>query len=175
MPTGDSLLKQRRIEEVLQILALGGDYRDVRQYSIEQGWGLSDRTLFRYQQRAALLAYKQQEKKREQLLAMHILRRRTIYSRAMESGDLRTALAAADAEAKLQGLMPREPRAAPAAPFQLNIKQVVVDGEDSSKQPPKLIEVVTNGQETTTAAEPTSTAENAGPGSRDAPATAGLH
>jgi hypothetical protein len=95
---------RERIEETLQIVLLGGELHDLREHARENNWNLSDGQLYRYQQRAYELCKKRAERDREKLFARHLLQRRALYARAMESADWRTALSIAKDEAELYGL-----------------------------------------------------------------------
>jgi hypothetical protein len=109
-----------RVEEVLQIVLLGGELHDLREHARENGWNLSDGQLRRYQSRALELARERLDKDRGRLMARHLLQRRAMYARAMKAGDWRTALSVAKDEAELLGLYPPK-KIAPTTP----------DGEES--------------------------------------------
>jgi hypothetical protein len=111
----------QRVEAVLQIVLLGGEFPDIRQYASENDpdtgrpWNVSERQLWRYQQAALKLCVRRLEKDREKTFARHLLQRRAMYARAMEAGDWRTALAVAKDEAELHGLYPPK-KVAPTSP-----------------------------------------------------------
>jgi hypothetical protein len=112
---------QARVDDILRIRLDGAAFHDVRQYVAEQeakgerpwkvpegGGPLSERQLWRYVGQAdELLAVSlaTQRKKRRRL---HLGRREKVFARAMQASDLRTALAALDSMAKLEGLYPSE-------------------------------------------------------------------
>ena len=98
----------KRIEEVLAIRLDGAARHNIRQYASEKGWEISDRQIDRYirtadQQLAAAL-----EKKRKLVVGLHLARRESLYARAINAGDFRTALAIIADIAKLQGLYPSD-------------------------------------------------------------------
>jgi hypothetical protein len=96
----------QRVHAVLKIVLFGAEFHDLRDFADKEGWNVSDSTLRRYQTAALELCREQQEQNRERLLARHLMQRRALYARAMESGDWRTALAIATDEAALLGLYP---------------------------------------------------------------------
>lgn len=96
----------QRVEEVLQIILLGGEIHDLREHAREMKWNVSDGQLRRYQTDALEVCKGRIEKDRDKLFARHLLQRRTLYARAMEANDLRTALAVVKDEAELQGIYP---------------------------------------------------------------------
>ena len=108
---------QARVEEVLAIRLDGAEFWHVREYAREKEqeegspWHLtdgakplSDGQLWRYMARADKLVAESCRASRKKLLRTHLARRRNIFGKAMSAGDYRAALAAADSEAKLQGL-----------------------------------------------------------------------
>jgi hypothetical protein len=97
----------QRVEQVLQIVLLGGELADLRNYATEKKWHVSNSQLYRYQQRAMEICVAQRERDREKLFARMTLQLRAIYARAMEGGDLRVARAVLRDEADLYGLGPR--------------------------------------------------------------------
>jgi hypothetical protein len=97
----------KRVEEVLQIRLAGAEFADIRQYAAENGWNVSDRQLRRYIQDSDVLMAEGFERDRDKLFVRHIVQRRTLFARAMQIGDLRTALAVVKDEADLQGLYDR--------------------------------------------------------------------
>jgi hypothetical protein len=97
---------QQRVEEVLRIRLMGAELWDIRQHASEQGWGVSDRQLYRYVAAADKLLAQSLERDREKLLNRHHAQRRALLARALEVSDLRTALAVVKDEAELLGLYP---------------------------------------------------------------------
>jgi hypothetical protein len=90
---------------------------------------LSDSQLRRYTQRADRLIAESFERSRKRLLRRHLAQRRNLYARAVTTGDLRTALASAQDEAKLEGLYPAtkaELTGKGGAPIVLNIQEEIV-------------------------------------------------
>lgn len=94
----------QRVEEVLAIRIDGAQLHDIRRYASENGWGVSDRQLERYIEKADTLLVERRQRKVSRLRAMHIARRESLYARALQAADYRTALAVLQDEAKLQEL-----------------------------------------------------------------------
>jgi hypothetical protein len=110
-----------RVEDVLRLRLDGGQAWDVREYVRARekegaepwaipdgGKPLSDSQLRRYGQRADELVRESCRAHRGKLLREHIAQRRHLYARAVQAGDLRTALAVLDSLAKLLALFPSE-------------------------------------------------------------------
>jgi hypothetical protein len=97
---------QQRVEELLTIRLQGAEFADLRQYAAEKGWNCSDRQLYRYIDRSDELLARTLETDRQKLLNRHHATRRALLARALQVGDIRTALAVAQDEAKLLGLYP---------------------------------------------------------------------
>lgn len=103
-----------RVDDLLRVRLLGAEARDlcdfVRQQETEKGscWELkagetplSDSQILRYAAKTDVLLAAQMEKDRGKLFARHVAQRRMLLARAMESGDLRTALAVLKDECEL--------------------------------------------------------------------------
>jgi hypothetical protein len=97
---------RQRVEEVLRIRLMGAEFWDIRQHASENGWGVSDRQLWRYVAQADEMLKESLERDREKLLNRHHAQRRALLARALEVSDLRTALAVVKDEAELLGLYP---------------------------------------------------------------------
>src|SRR5262245_13651473 len=88
-----------RVEAVLKIRILGGDFEDLRQYAsgdeseVRAPWDVSERQLWRYIAASDELLEQRAEGDRKRLVRRHLAQRRAIYARAMEAGDWRAALA----------------------------------------------------------------------------------
>jgi hypothetical protein len=95
-----------RVEDVLHCRLNGGEFYDVRAFAKEKGWDVSDRQLWRYIGAADRLLEQSLERDRDKLFRRHLAQRRALYARALNDGDLRTALAIARDEAELHGLYP---------------------------------------------------------------------
>jgi hypothetical protein len=128
MAKADKALVARRIDDVLRIRLDGAQFWDVREYVRErekepgsawflpEGEGpLSDSQIRRYQQQADKLVYESHERSRKKLFRRHLAQRRHLYGRAVTTGDIRTALACAQDEARLLGLYPPA-KVAPTTP-----------------------------------------------------------
>jgi hypothetical protein len=103
-----------RIEEVLRIRLDGAEFWDVREYVREKctenkpPWEcekcLSDAQIYRYIARADKLIAESCRSSRKRLLRRHLAQRRNLFGKATNSGDVRTALACLESEARLLGL-----------------------------------------------------------------------
>jgi hypothetical protein len=113
-----------RVEDVLRILLDGAQPWDIRQYvsgreaagappwAVPQGSKpLSERQIRRYCDQADRLIAESCRTHRKQLLRRHLAQRRNLLARALNIGDLRTALAVLDSLAKLLALFPSEDEA----------------------------------------------------------------
>ncbi len=122
---------QARVEEVLAIRLDGAEFWHVREYAREKereegsAWHLddgakplSDGQLWRYVGMADKLIAQSCRASRQKLLRRHLAQRRNIFGKAMSAGDYRAALAAAESEARLEGLFDTPARAAKVGPIQ---------------------------------------------------------
>jgi hypothetical protein len=96
----------KRVDEVLHCRLNGAEFHDLQSYAKEQGWGVSDRQLWRYVAQADALMQKTFDADRDKQFRRHVFQRRALYARAVQDGDYRTALAVARDEAQLLGLYP---------------------------------------------------------------------
>ena len=108
---------EARVTEIVRIRLDGAEIWDVREYvrEKEQEGGspwqlaegqkpLSDSQLWRYIARADKEVAASCRASRKRLLRRHLAQRRNLFAKAVSAGDYRAALAAAESEAKLQGL-----------------------------------------------------------------------
>lgn len=100
---------------MFKLLLLGAEFHDLREYAdsenAESGkkpWGICDGQLRRYMTQAHDLIEERSKIGRDRAFSRHLLQRRAIYARAIESGDWRSALSVAQDEAKLLNLYPAE-------------------------------------------------------------------
>jgi hypothetical protein len=136
---------EARITDTLRIISAGGTIFDLRTYAAENQWNVSDRTLHRYINQANKRIAQLVEKDRGKLLNKALVQRETLYARALESGDWRSALACLDSREKLLGLFPtRQAPAATSAVVQLNIQEVIVRAPESSLPRPITINALPN-------------------------------
>lgn len=107
---------RRRVEELLRIRLDGAELYDIREYVREKAeakdpvWGdnlLSDSQLYRLLRKADSQITRACQEERSKLLRLHLAKRRSLYARAVNVGDLRAALAALRDEAVLLDLYPR--------------------------------------------------------------------
>lgn len=116
-PRVDAALAARRVDDVLRLILDGAQYWDLRQYVAEKEseadscWfkqqdreSISERQLRRYMSQANQLIQGSQERSRKKLMRRHLAQRRSLYARAVTTGELRTALSCLEDEAKLIGL-----------------------------------------------------------------------
>ena len=101
----------QRVEKVLDLRLNGAELPDIVRYAAspptgEPPWGLKERQLQTYIQRADALCSKLFDAKAGHLLNRHLLQRRRLYLRAIDDGDYRLALSILQDEAKLENLYP---------------------------------------------------------------------
>lgn len=97
-----------RVEEVLAIRLDGAQFHDIVQYASKKGWGVCERQLRRYIERADELLTTRHEKDRDKLLTFHHAARMALYARCVNAADYGNARATLADEAKLRGLYPAE-------------------------------------------------------------------
>ena len=97
-----------RVAEVLRIRLDGAAFHDVVAYAKEKGWNVSERQCGRYLAQADDLLVDRRDKSRKRTIALHIARRESLYARAVNAADYRTALAVLDSTAKMQNLFASE-------------------------------------------------------------------
>jgi hypothetical protein len=115
----EKLRVAQRVDELVRIRLDGAQWWDVREYVREKEqedgspWKLanrqkplSDGQLRRYVQRADALILGSVKEKRSRAVRRHLAQRRNLYAKAVNAGDIRTALAVAQDEARLQNLYP---------------------------------------------------------------------
>lgn len=117
-----------RVEDVLYARLNGAEFFDLRAFAKEKGWKVSDRQLWRYVEAADRLIEESLEKDREKVLRRHIAQRRALFARAINDGDVRTALAVAKDEAELEALYPAK-RAEPAGKDGAQALEAMTDDE----------------------------------------------
>ncbi len=106
MAKSDKATVSRRVQDVVRLLLAGAEFAEIRQYASALEWGVSDRQLRRYVERAYKRLAKSTARDRDQLLGRHLMQRRALYARSIKGNDLRTALQILRDEANLQGLYP---------------------------------------------------------------------
>jgi hypothetical protein len=146
-----------RLREILRIRLEGAKEWDVSEYVHEQEridgspWKLdegetpmSGRQIRRYIRRADRIIEESTRASRKRSITWHLARREAMYAKAMNAGDVRTALAVADSEAKLRGLFPVEQHKlkVKGAPMSLTILERVVGREDPAPTPSALTNIV---------------------------------
>ncbi len=92
------------MSEVLTIRLNGGEMHNIREYAKEKAWGVSDVQLTRYINEADKMLGESLERDKEKLITRHLAQRRDLYARAIQDGDVRTALAILRDEGELVGL-----------------------------------------------------------------------
>jgi hypothetical protein len=126
----------KRIDAVLRIVLLGGQFHDIKQYAQEDDphsgrpWNVTESQLFRYQNAALKLIAKRVLKDSDKLFARAVARYDTLYARAVEAGDLANARGILKDQCALLGLFPAKPQQPQAAPpVNVNIFQRVSELE----------------------------------------------
>lgn len=102
----DALEAIRRVDEILKKRLDGAQYHDVAEHAEANGWGIKERQIREYIQKADKIIARRSDRNRRQIIARHIAQRQSLFTRAIKESDLRTALAILDSEAKLRGLFP---------------------------------------------------------------------
>jgi hypothetical protein len=108
---------RKRVIEVADLLVSGAETRDILQFASKNGWGLTDRAVYRYIQDAHQELGKVLDRTVEELRGRHLAQRRHLYRQAIKTvkdaqgniivgPDLRAALQILKDEAELQGLYP---------------------------------------------------------------------
>ena len=108
MAQADKATVSLRVDEVLRIRIDGAQFHDVVQYAAEKGWNLKERQIREYMRRADALLTERRDKNRRQIIARRLAQRESLYARAVNAADYRTALAILDSADKLRGLFPTE-------------------------------------------------------------------
>ncbi len=149
----DRALAARRVQDVIRIRLDGAEFWDLLEFVREQeqeegsawfvsesGSPLSEGMIRKYQEKADDAIGATVQKSRKKLIGRHLAQRRHLYGKAVLAGDLRTALACIQDEAKLVGLYPSEkkPPADPNAlpPITIMIVPPPVPRHVSALEPP---------------------------------------
>ena len=107
-----------RVEAVAQLRLEGKEYPEIAQFCAAQGWPHGVSQTYLYIRRADLLLARYVETNRNSLFGQRIARRTVLWSRALQAGDLRVALAVEKDETALLNFYPGRP--APGANVQVN-------------------------------------------------------
>jgi len=115
----EALRVQQRTDELVMIRLDGAQWWDVVQYVSEKsteagsvwevkpgGKSLSERQLRNYVARADRIIRESVKEKRTRAIRRHLAQRANLYAKAVNAGDVRTALAVLRDEAELRGLYP---------------------------------------------------------------------
>src|SRR6266849_10532838 len=84
---------RQRVEEVLQMRLAGAEFLDIRQYASQNGWGVSDRQLWRYIAEGDDLLAEMLETDRAKLFNRAIAERRHLLARCIAVNDFSNARA----------------------------------------------------------------------------------
>ena len=106
MPKSTKATLLSRVDNVLQLMLMGAQFPQIRQYALGKGWNVSDRQLRRYKKFAYQRMARSTKRKTEELRGRHLMQRQFLYARAIKDNDNRTALQALGDEAALLGLYP---------------------------------------------------------------------
>jgi hypothetical protein len=119
MSKAEALRVQQRTDELVMIRLDGAQWWDVVQYVSEKstesgscwevkpgGKSLSERQLRNYVTRADCIIRASVNEKRSRTIRRHLAQRANLYAKAVNAGDVRTALAVLRDEAELRGLYP---------------------------------------------------------------------
>ena len=95
----------KRVEDIFGLVVDGQPLRVIRQYAADScGWKVDDRTLRCYMKRATGLIKARSEETCEHVREVAVQRLERLYSRCVQVGDRRTALAVQQEIARLHGL-----------------------------------------------------------------------
>src|SRR5260370_42095662 len=124
MPKSTKAVVQQRVAEIHELRLAGAEFWDIREYaSAPEGkecqrkgppWGVSDSQLWNYIKKSDELLEKTIETDANKNRRKHIAKRSNLYARALNSGDVRTALMVAKDHAELEGVYPAKPMPANA-------------------------------------------------------------
>ena len=106
MPKSTNATLLSRVDDVLQLMLMGAQFPQIRQYALGKGWNVSDRQLRRYKKVAYQRMARSTKRKTEELRGRHLMQRQFLYARAIKDNDNRTALQTLSDEAALLGLYP---------------------------------------------------------------------
>ena len=139
---------QQRVDEILRIRLDGAEFWDVLQYVAEKqtekavpwaipegGKPLSERTVWWYIQQADKRVAESCREGRKKAVRRHLAQRRALYARAVNTGDLSTALRVLADEATLLDLYPAkksELSGKGGGPVVLNITEEIVGRESAA-------------------------------------------
>lgn len=104
MPKADSAVVSQRITQLLDLILHGAKWPSIVQFAADSDWGIHERQLRTYLQRAYVLLEEQHEEDRQRLLRIHVARRELLWAKALEQNDLANARATLKDLAELQGL-----------------------------------------------------------------------
>ena len=127
-------VRVQRVEFVLRLILQGAQTWDIATTTRTDGedypaghgkaWRVTDDTIRGYMRSADALIAKEVETNRKRLMGYHHATRRTLFNRALQANDTRTALAVLDSEAKLLRLFD-----APPAPDPTGMTDEQIDAE----------------------------------------------
>lgn len=95
-----------RVAEVLAVRLDGAQVHDVVAYAASKGWGLTEAAAADLVARADALLVRRLDRNRDRALARHVAQRETLFARAVNAADFRTALAVLQDLGKLQAIYP---------------------------------------------------------------------
>lgn len=95
----------KRTHEVKLLILSGAARYEIIRYASENRWRLTDRQIDTYIARASDMIHQELEPENKQALELSLSRHRMLFSRALEQGDVRTALAVLASEARLRRLI----------------------------------------------------------------------
>jgi hypothetical protein len=123
MPKSTKAVVSQRVEAVLRVRLAGAMFMDIRVFAAKsdpengkEPWGVSDTQLRRYMAASDDLLAQWMEPRWDKLLNRHLAKRHHLFARAVQIGDLRTALAILRDEGELQRLYEPDDLAQRVAP-----------------------------------------------------------
>jgi hypothetical protein len=112
MPKATKVIVEARVEQVAELLVTGRGVGDILRFASEKSpetgrpWRVSDRQVETYIARAHVLIARRLEPDREKRFRLALAQRNGLLVRALDAGDLRTALAILKDRDELEGLYP---------------------------------------------------------------------
>jgi hypothetical protein len=98
-----------RVEAVAQLRLQGKEYPEIAEFCGKQGWPCGASQVYVYIKRADRVLAEHVERNRDVLLAKRLTRRNVLWSKALQAGDLRLALAVEKDETALLNFYPGRP------------------------------------------------------------------
>lgn len=140
-----------RLRDVAKLMVAGAEFAEIRQFASERQWGVTDRSIRRYMEKAYKRMAEASKRDSKQLLGRHLMQRRALYARCLKQGDHRTALNVLKDEANLQGVYPptkidhssgngQESRPVPVLPRKVRLARTLAAEQKKDRTELQLLE-----------------------------------